>query len=217
MIQVPFPVIRYFQDQALLVVLLSITGLVNASLCSVANAGDPDDSPTKFVTVGKTEAIKVLDENFSVTWPAETTGEIHDVTSDPEVLSVVRMEKLNGVTNFYVTGKRIGTVSLVCTYKEEGKKQGFFNCTVYVKQDDDRINKILKSYNTTNGAQLEARSYGTGERVVIEGVAESPAQMSAILAQLPNKHLSREHLVVNVKYKCQCHCCTQDVSGANTP
>lgn len=216
MIQVQFPAIRYLQDQALLVALLSITGFVNASLCTVANAGDPD-SPTFFVTIGKTGVIPVRNKNFSVTWPTETTGEIQDATSDPEVLSVVRMEKLNGVANFFVTGKRIGTVSLVCTYKKAGQKQGVFNCTVYVKQDDDRINKILKSYNTANGAKLKARSYGTGERVVIEGVAESPAQMSAILAQLPNKHLSREHIVVNVKYKCQCYCCTHGISGANTP
>jgi hypothetical protein len=229
--RVKYLAVRCLQDQALLVALLLITGFVNGSLSSAAAAEDPSatvkkpapipedpDSPTVFVAVGKTKAIRVRDEGFSVAWPEET-GNLQDAASNPEVLSVIRMEKLNGVATFFVTGKSIGTASLVCTYKTEGQTptQGVFNCTVHVTQDDDRINKILNSYKEQNEEGLTARHYGSGERVVIEGVAKSPAQMSAILAQLPNKHLLREHIVVNVKYKCQCYCCTRGIIGVHTP
>lgn len=231
MMRVKYIAVRCLHDQALLVALLLITGFVNASLSTAAAAEDAaattkspagtaedPDSPTVFVAVGKTVAIRVRDDGFSVVWPEET-GNVQDAASNPEVLSVVRMEKLNGVATFFVTGKSVGTASLVCTYKTAGQPppQGVFNCTVHVKQDDDRVNKILKSYNEPNGADLKARSYGTGERVVIEGVTKSPAQMSAILAQLPNKHLLREHIVVNVKYKCQCYCCTHGIGGTHEP
>lgn len=209
MMRIKFPAVRCLQNQALLVALLLITGFVNASLGTAAAAADPD-LPTVYVAVGRTAVIRVRDKDFSVVWPAESSN-VQDAVSNPEVLSVVWMEKLNGVATFVVTGKSVGTASLVCTYKKTDQTQGVFNCTVHVKQDDDRINKILKSYNTPDGAQLTARAYGTGERVMIEGVALSRAQMSAILRQLPNKDLAPEHIVVNVKYKCQCYYCTHGI------
>jgi hypothetical protein len=166
-------------------------------------AGQTPDPFVKDVPVGRMSVIP-LEDVQELIWPPET-GDASGVVSDEEVLMLVKVQKLNGKPHLFVSGKRIGLTSVTCVFKRASDGQEVSAVyTFYVTQDVPRVQRILDSYNAPDSTQLTARLYGTGERIVIEGVVASHAQLTAILRQLPNKDLLSQYITLNMRYKCHC-------------